>query len=112
MKARRSWTDVTQTFREHKCLLRLLYSAKLSNMVIGGEIKIFNDKTTFTQSFHKSSPTKDNRWKTPTQGRKLHPRKSNKVIFQQTQKKIAHKHNSTSNNKNNRKQQSLFLNIF
>jgi hypothetical protein len=30
-----------------------------------------------------------NRWKTPTQGGKLHPRKSKKVIFQQTQKKIA-----------------------
>jgi hypothetical protein len=40
-------------------------------------------------SFHKFSLTKDNRWKTPTQGWKLHPRKSKKVIFQQTQKKIA-----------------------
>jgi hypothetical protein len=39
-------------------------------------------------SFHKSTPTKDNRWKTPTQGEKLHPKKSKKVIFQQTQKKI------------------------
>jgi hypothetical protein len=26
-------------------------------------------------SFYKSSPTKDSRWKTPTQGGKLHPRK-------------------------------------
>jgi hypothetical protein len=41
-------------------------------------------------SFHKSSPTKDNRWKTPAKGGKLHPRVSKKVIiFQQTQKKIA-----------------------
>jgi hypothetical protein len=28
----------------------------------------------YTISFHKSSPTKDNRWKIPTQGEKLHPR--------------------------------------
>jgi hypothetical protein len=30
---------------------------------------------------HKSNPTKDNRWKTPTQGVKLHPRKSKNAIF-------------------------------
>ena len=30
MKARRSWTDVIQTLREHKCQPRLLYPAKLS----------------------------------------------------------------------------------
>ena len=36
--------------------------------------------------FNRSSPTKDNRWKTPIQGWKLHPRKSEKIIFQQTQK--------------------------
>jgi hypothetical protein len=46
-------------------------------------------KQTYTISFHKSSPTKDNSWKMPTQGGKPHPRKSKKVIFQQTQKKIA-----------------------
>jgi hypothetical protein len=45
-------------------------------------------RTNCTVSFHKTSPTKDNKWKTPTQGGKLHPRKSKKVIFQQTQKKI------------------------
>jgi hypothetical protein len=30
MKARRSWIDVIQTLREHKCQPRLLYPAKLS----------------------------------------------------------------------------------
>jgi hypothetical protein len=30
MKARRSWADVIQTLREHKCQPKLLYSAKLS----------------------------------------------------------------------------------
>jgi hypothetical protein len=48
MKARRSWTDVILTLREHKCQPRLLYSAKLS-ITIDGETKVFNDKTKLTQ---------------------------------------------------------------
>jgi hypothetical protein len=52
-------------------------------------IKIKSIKTIYILFFHKASSTKDNRWKTPTQGGKLHPRKSKKVIFQKTQKKIA-----------------------
>ena len=39
MKARRSWADVIQTLREHKCQPRLLYPAKLS-IIIDGETKI------------------------------------------------------------------------
>jgi hypothetical protein len=50
MKARRSWTDVIQTPREHKCQLRLLYPAKLLN-TIDGETKVFHDKTKFTHTF-------------------------------------------------------------
>jgi hypothetical protein len=48
MKARRSWTDVIQTLREHKCQRRLLYPTKLSN-IIDGETKVFHDKSKFTQ---------------------------------------------------------------
>jgi hypothetical protein len=48
MIARRSWTDVIQTLREHKCQPRLLYPAKLSN-TIDEETKVFQDKTKFTQ---------------------------------------------------------------
>jgi hypothetical protein len=48
MKARRSWADVIQTLREHKCQTRLLNPAKLS-IIIDGETKIFHGKTTFTQ---------------------------------------------------------------
>ena len=48
MKAKRSWIDVTQTLREHKCQPRLLYPAKLS-ITIDGETKICHDKTKFTQ---------------------------------------------------------------
>ena len=47
MKDRRSWTDVIQTLREHKCQPRLLYPAKLS-ITIDGETKVFHDKTKFT----------------------------------------------------------------
>jgi hypothetical protein len=60
MKARRSWTDVIQTLREHKCQPRLLYPAKVSN-TIDGEMKVFHDKNQIhTLSFHESSPSKDN----------------------------------------------------
>ena len=48
MKARRSWADVIQTLREHKCQPRLLYPAKLS-ITIDGETKVFHDKNKFTQ---------------------------------------------------------------
>ena len=70
MKARRSWKDVIQTLREHKCQRRLLYPAKLSN-TIDGETKVFHDKNQiYTISFHKFNPSKDNKGKTPTQGGK------------------------------------------
>ena len=48
MKARRAWTDVIQTLREHKCEPRLQYPSKLS-ITIDGETKVFHDKTKFTQ---------------------------------------------------------------
>jgi hypothetical protein len=48
MKARKSWTYVMQTQREHKCKPRLLYPAKLP-ITIYGETKIFHDKTKSTQ---------------------------------------------------------------
>jgi hypothetical protein len=47
MKARRDWTDVIQTLREHKLQPRLLYPAKLS-ITIDGETKVFHDITNFT----------------------------------------------------------------
>jgi hypothetical protein len=63
MKARKSWTDVIQTLREHKCQPRLLYPDKLS-ITIDGETNVFHDKTKFTKiSIHESSPSKDNRKK-------------------------------------------------
>jgi hypothetical protein len=48
MKARRSWVDLIQILREHKCQLRLLYPAKLS-ITIDRETKIFHNKSKFTK---------------------------------------------------------------
>jgi hypothetical protein len=48
MKARRSWADVIQMLREHKCQSRLLYPTKLS-ITRDGENKIFHDKVKLTQ---------------------------------------------------------------
>jgi hypothetical protein len=48
MKARRSWTDVMQTLREHKYQPRLLYPAKFS-ITIDGETKVFCDIIKFKQ---------------------------------------------------------------
>jgi len=47
-EGQRSWANVIQTLREHKCQPRLLYPAKLS-INIDGEAKIFYDKTKFIQ---------------------------------------------------------------
>jgi hypothetical protein len=48
MKARRAWTDVIQSLREHICQPRLLCPAKLS-ITIDGETKVFHNKIKFTQ---------------------------------------------------------------
>jgi hypothetical protein len=48
LKARRTWTDVLPTLRDHRCYLRLLYPAKHSITVDGGN-KILHDKVKFKQ---------------------------------------------------------------
>jgi hypothetical protein len=84
MKAKRSWTDVIQTLREHKCQPRLLYLAKLS-ISIDGETKVFHNKTKFTQ-YLSTNPSLQRiiKGNTPTHAEELHPGKSKKVILQQT----------------------------
>jgi hypothetical protein len=49
-KTRRSWTDVLQTLRDHRCQSRLLYLAKLS-ITIDGETKIFHNKPNLNNIF-------------------------------------------------------------
>jgi hypothetical protein len=87
MKVRKSWTDVIQALREHKCQPRLLYSAKLS-ITIDGEIKVFHNKSKFTH-YLSTNPTllRIMTEKKKIQGQKPCPRKSKKVILQQTKKK-------------------------
>jgi hypothetical protein len=84
MKARRAWTDVMQTLREHKCQPRLLYPAKLS-ITIDGETKVFHDKNKFIQ-YLSTNPAlqRITKGKIPTKRQKLHPRKIKKVILQQS----------------------------
>jgi hypothetical protein len=48
MKARKSWTDVIQTLKEHKCQPRLRIVATFS-ITIDGETKVFQHKTKFKQ---------------------------------------------------------------
>jgi hypothetical protein len=60
MKDRRSWTDVIQILREHKCQPRVLNPAKLS-ITTDGQTKVFHDKKQIhTLTFLKSSPSKNN----------------------------------------------------
>jgi hypothetical protein len=62
---------------------------------IDGKTKVFHDKKkkkkNHTLSFHKSIPSKDNnrKKKNTIQGQKPCPRKSKKVILQQTKKKTS-----------------------
>jgi hypothetical protein len=57
LKARRSWTDVIQTLREHKCQPRLLFPAKL-NCHRWRHQSIAWQNQIHTISFHKSSTSK------------------------------------------------------
>ena len=57
MKARRSWAELMQTLREHKCQPRILYPAKLS-ITLDGETKIFHDKPNLHNIFPQTQPYK------------------------------------------------------
>ena len=57
MKARRSWADIVQTLREHKCQPRLLYPAKFS-ITIDGETKYSMTKTNLHSIFPQIQPFK------------------------------------------------------
>jgi hypothetical protein len=83
MKAKRSWTDVMQILREHKCHPRLLYPAKLS-VTIDGKKKVFHGKTKFTQYLLTNPALQNMITDKKIQGWKLRPRKSKKVILQKS----------------------------
>ena len=48
MKARKSWIEVLQKLRDHRCKPKLPYPAKLS-ITINGENKTLQDKNKFKQ---------------------------------------------------------------
>jgi hypothetical protein len=50
---RRSWADVIQTLREHKCQPRLLYPAKFSIAIDGKKQDNPFQNKIYTISFHK-----------------------------------------------------------
>jgi hypothetical protein len=111
MKDRRSYTDVIQTLRDHKCQPRLLYPTKLS-ITIHGETKVFHDQTKFTQ-YLLTNPALQRIIKGKLQHKKEYDtlEKSRKKSFNKPKRRQPQEQNPNSNNKNNRKQQLLLLNI-
>jgi hypothetical protein len=90
MKARRAWSEVMQTLREHKCQPRLLYPAKLSIIIDGKTKNIPGQNQIQTVPIYQPSPTEDPGQKIPTQGEYLHKRKDKILsISQQSQKQRA-----------------------
>jgi hypothetical protein len=81
MKARRAWSEVMQTLREHKCPAKLSINIDWENQNSPGQNQIQ------TVSIYQSIPTEDPRRKTPTQGKYLHQRKDKILsVSQQNQK--------------------------
>ena len=112
MKARRSWTDVIQTLSEHKCQPMLLYPGKLS-ITIDGETKVFHDKTKFTQYLSMNPALQriiDGNLQHKEGNYTLE--KARKYSFNKPKRRWVQEQNPNSNNKNNRRQKLLFLNIF
>jgi hypothetical protein len=107
MKARRSWTDVMQTLRKHKCQPRLLYPAKLS-ITTDGETNVFQGKTKFTQ-YLSMNPALQRiiKGKHKHKDRKYTLEKTRKESFKKPKRRQPHEQNPNFNNKNNRKQQLL-----
>ena len=78
MKARRSWADVIQTLREHKCLNPGYYTQQNSQKPLMGKARYSMTKLNLHNIFPQTQASKDNKGKTLTQKRKLSLRKSKK----------------------------------
>jgi hypothetical protein len=72
-----------QTLREHKCEPGY-YTQQNSQLPQTEKPRYSMTKPNLHDIIPQIQPFKDNNGKTPTQGGKLHPRKSKKIIFQQT----------------------------
>jgi hypothetical protein len=113
MKARRSWKDVMQTLREHKCQPRQTLNAnpaKLS-ITIDGETKVLHDKTKFTQ-YLSTNPALQRiiKGKHKQKDRNYTIEKARKQSLNKPKRRQAQEQNPNFNNKNNKKQQLLFFN--
>jgi hypothetical protein len=113
MKPRRSWADVLQTLGEQKCQPRLLDPTKLS-ITVDGETKVFHNKTKFIQ-YLSTNPALQR-----IRNGKLQHKEGNYTLEKEQESNLLStnpKEDSHTNiippltTKNNRKQQSLFLNI-
>jgi hypothetical protein len=105
MKDRRSWTDVMQTQREHKCQPRLLYPAKLS-ITIDGETKVFHDRTTFTQYLSTNlALQRIIKGKHKDKDRNYTLEKARNYSLNKPKRRQSEEQNPNFNKKNNRKQQ-------
>jgi hypothetical protein len=87
--------------------------ATITNKItIGRENKIFHDKTKFTQYlFMNPALQRIKMENTNTRRETTHYKKQESNLLSTNSKEDRHTNNSTSINKNNRKQKSLFLNI-
>jgi hypothetical protein len=111
MKTRRSWTDVIQTLREHKCQPRLIYPAKLS-ITIDGETKVFHDKRKFTPYLSiNSGLQRIIKGKQQKKDGNYTLGKARKKFFKKPKRRQPKEQNPNVNNKDNRKQQLLFFNF-
>jgi hypothetical protein len=84
MKARRAWSEVMQTLKEHKCQATI--SSKTLNQHRWRNQNIPDKNQIQTVSIYQSRPTEDPRRKTPTQGGYLHQRKDKILSILQSQK--------------------------
>ena len=75
---------IIQIQREQEGQTRLLYPENSQLPQIEKPKYYMKKNEIYTMSFHKSSPSKDKKEKTPIQGGKLCPRKSKKIIIQQS----------------------------
>ena len=104
IKARRSWSGITQTLREalDGCHPRLLYPAKLS-INIDGENKTLHDKIRFNQ-YLSTNPALQKVLEGKLQPKEVSYTKKTQVIDNSTSaiQKEKHTHNTTTNSNTNK----------
>ena len=107
---RRPCADIIQTLREHKWQPSQLYQVKLS-ITINGEPKLFHDKTKFKKYLSTNLAqnikiiAKLEHMEVNYTKKKKKKKERNPSAHNKHRRGEPHKHNFTTNNKNNRNQQ-------